>query len=185
MALALAKSRHLWLTSVSWLHNVNQFGIDYAHKRLHWHSRRYQTTSDFGLLISYAILTTHQASHQWEGVPTTKDKFIQLLIVEVDVRVWFMSRNDIMHEHNNHTVAWLPLPGAFHQCMAHRYLAVNKGVNYSGERVPIEYTVNSLLRIWRRHAGVPSERRYLPVEKYPYLVLHFYDTYTYYISRIY
>ena len=29
--------------------------------------------------------------------------------------------------------------------------------------------------------GKPERKQYLPVEKYPYLLLGFYDTYTYYI----
>jgi len=33
----------------------------------------------------------------------------------------------------------------------------------------------------KKKSGIAREKRYLPEEKYPYLLLHVYDTYTYYI----
>jgi len=38
----------------------------------------------------------------------------------------------------------------------------------------------------KKQQDLKQKRRYLPAEKYPYLSLHFYDTYIYYIiPRIY
>lgn len=43
---------------------------------------------------------------------------------KVEVMVWFMSGYDIMHENDHHRDVWPPLPGAFVECKAHKYVAI-------------------------------------------------------------
>jgi len=44
-----------------------------------------------------------------------------------------------------------------------------------------DYKEIRLLRNGKRKARTATEKQYLPAEKYPYLLLRFYDTYIYYI----
>jgi len=58
-------------------------------------------------------------------------------------------------------------------------MAIIEGSNHCLERVPREYEEITLFQQWKRQARTASEQ-YLPAEKYSYLLLRFYDTYTYY-----
>ena len=40
-------------------------------------------------------------------------------------------RYDIMHEHDDQWDLGLPLPGAFLECMTHRYVTIIEGYNHS------------------------------------------------------
>jgi hypothetical protein len=88
-----------------------------------------------------------------------------------------MSRYDIMHEHVDQRETWPPLPGVFKECKTHRYVAIIEVFNNSLERIPRDYKEITLFLQWRGQARTAREERYLPAEKYPYLLLCFYDTY--------
>ena len=95
--------------------------------------------------------------------------------------VRFMSRYDIMHEHDNQRDTLPPLQGAFLECRMYRYVAIIEGLNHSLKKVWRDYKEITLFRQWKDIGQERDQKRYLPAEKYPYLLLRFYDTYSYYI----
>jgi hypothetical protein len=58
-----------------------------------------------------------------------------------------MSRNDIMHEYDNHWGVWPPLLGTLRECKTHKYVAIIEGLNHRLERVPRDYKEITL--IWQ------------------------------------
>jgi len=88
-----------------------------------------------------------------------------------------MSRYDIMHEHINQ---WPHLPGAIYECKTHRYVAIFEGLKHSLKRASRDYKEIMLIHEEKGGIGLETEQEWdLPAEKYPYLLLHFYDTYIY------
>jgi hypothetical protein len=70
----------------------------------------------------------------------------------------------------------------------HRYVAIIEGFNHSsrgaiakGVMGPGTIKETVLDEELRGEARTATKNNYLPAEKYPYLLLRFYDTYTYYI----
>jgi hypothetical protein len=94
-----------------------------------------------------------------------------------------------MHEHDNQRDEWLPLVEV--RASGHktpRYVAIIEGLNHSSSwSKPGHYKETTLFRQWKKKkAWRATKERYLPAEKYTYLLWRFYATYTYYyIPEIY
>jgi len=58
-------------------------------------------------------------------------------------------------------------------------VAIIEGLNRSLERVPRDCKEITLFRQWKDKLERQENNKDLPAEKYPYLLLHFYDTYYY------
>jgi len=73
--------------------------------------------------------------------------------------VSFMSRNDIMHGHDNHRDVWLPLSSLFIGCRTHRYVAIIEGLNHSLERVLRDYKEITSFRQWKGKLDTQNNTR--------------------------